>query len=83
MDYSALAAYIKEANLSLDKDKELEKDLQSKFANLSSKKKEAQLGVVAPLNKNAQKNVGHHVFVISIAIATMFFLFIVVLLFLK
>lgn len=82
-DYAALADYIKQANLSLNNDKQLEKDLQSKFANLSSKKQDTQVGVITPLNKNGQKNVGHHVFVVSIAIATMFFLFIVVLLILK
>lgn len=79
-DYANLANFIKQTNLSLGKDKEFEKDLEAKFKNLSEKKKQTQVGDIISLSKNAQKNVGHHVFVISISIASVFFLLTLVLL---
>ncbi|XQP55120.1 MAG: hypothetical protein ACOQNV_03230 [Mycoplasmoidaceae bacterium] len=77
-DYAALSAYIQEA--SLNKDKEFEKDLQTKFESLAKKKQQTKIGVINKLSKDEQKNVGHHVFVISIAIACVFFLLTFVLL---
>lgn len=79
-DYANLAAYIKQANLSLNNDKEFEKDLQTKFESLSTNKQQTQVGVIKQLSKDTQKNIGHHVFVISIAIACVFFLLTLVLL---
>ncbi|MCQ3908434.1 MAG: hypothetical protein MJ200_02570 [Mycoplasmoidaceae bacterium] len=69
-----MAAYIQEANLSKDKDKEFEKDLQARFENLAKNKHQTNVGVIHQLSKNDQRNIGHHVFVISIAIALVFFL---------
>lgn len=82
-DYAALSAYIKQANLSLNSNKAFEKDLHTKFESLSSKKTQTQIATVSALSKNGQKNIGHHVFVISIAIATVFFLLILVLLLIR
>ncbi len=75
-----LSSFIKEANLSDDKDKEFEKDLQSKFENIANTKQQTKVGVIRQLSRNEQKNIGHHVFVISIAIASVFFLLTFVLL---
>lgn len=77
-DYADLSAYIQEINL--NKDKEFEKDLQTKFESISKKKQQTKIGVINKLSKDEQKNVGHHVFVISIAIACVFFLLTFVLL---
>lgn len=82
-DYASLSAFIKAANLDLSKDKELEKDLQTKFETLSNVKADAQVLTINALNKNGQKNIGHHVFIISVAIAIVFFLLILVLLFVR
>ncbi|MBQ0045264.1 MAG: hypothetical protein KBS35_00025 [Mycoplasma sp.] len=79
-DYAKLSDFIKQTNLSLGNDKEFEKDLEAKFKNLSGKKKQTQVGEIISLSKNNQKNVGHHVFVISISIASVFFLLTFVLL---
>lgn len=72
-DYAQLANYISTANLNLDKNKDFEKELHTKYENLSTKQAEAKVGDIKSLSQNLQKNVGHHVFVISIAIATVFF----------
>lgn len=73
-DYAQLSKFIKEAHLSLNKDKEFEKDLQTKFESLSVNKQQTQIDKINKLSENIQKNVGHHIFVISIAIAAVFFI---------
>ncbi|XQP55636.1 MAG: hypothetical protein ACOQNY_02405 [Mycoplasmoidaceae bacterium] len=79
-DYAQLANYISAANLNLDKNKDFEKELHTKYENLSVKQAEAKVGDIKSLSQNLQKNVGHHVFVISIAIATVFFVITLILL---
>lgn len=79
-DYSSLVQYIQKANLSSDKDKEFEKDLQSKYDSLSKQKTDTTIATIYPLSRNGQKNVGHHVFIISVAIAMLFFVITLVLL---
>ena len=79
-DYSSFAQYIKEANLSLDKDKEFERELQSKYENLSKQKTEGKIETIHPLSRNGQKNIGHHVFIVSVAIAMLFFVITLILL---
>lgn len=79
-DYADLTAYLKEVNLSLNKDKEFEKDLHDQYTNLSSKKEERDVYLVDPLTEVNKKNIGHHVFVISAAIAIVFFVITFVLL---
>ncbi|MCQ3915424.1 MAG: hypothetical protein MJ195_01430 [Mycoplasmoidaceae bacterium] len=66
--------------MSLNKDKEFEQDLQTKFESISKTKQQTKIGQIKQLSRNDQKNVGHHVFVISIAIACVFFLLTFVLL---
>lgn len=82
-DYVELSNYIKQANLNLNRNTEFEKDLQKKFEHLSTTKTETQIQEIVPLTQKNQKNIGHHVFVIAIAIASVFFLLILVLLFVK
>ncbi len=82
-DYADLSAFIKLAKLNLDKDKDVEKDLYTKYESLSTKKGETKIASVATLSKDGQKNVGHHVFVVSVAIAILFFVITVVLLFVR
>ncbi|MCQ2956957.1 MAG: hypothetical protein MJ233_03860 [Mycoplasmoidaceae bacterium] len=82
-DYADLSRFIKDAKLNFDKDKDVEKDLHTKYESLSLKKGEAKIATVATLSKDGQKNVGHHVFVVSVAIAILFFVITVVLLFVR
>lgn len=82
-DYSKLSAYIDQANLNLDNHKEFEKDLKTKFENLSATKQQTEVGTITQLSKNIQKNIGHHVFVISISIALLFFIITLILLFVR
>ncbi len=82
-DYADLFAFIKVANLNFDKDKDVEKDLHTKYENLSAKKEEAKIATIATLSRDGHKNIGHHVFVVSVAIAILFFVITVVLLFVR
>lgn len=82
-EYASLAAFIKDANLNINKNKEFEKDLQTKFESLSANKPDASIKTIEQLSKNGQKNIGHHVFVISIAIASIFFVITFVLLMIR
>lgn len=79
-DYVQLSSFINNANLNSNKDKEFEKDLQIKFDNISKSKQQTKMSVVEKLSKNDQINVGHHVFIISIAISSVFFIFVFALL---
>lgn len=79
-DYYSFANYIQQANLSFEKDKEFEKDLQLKYESLSKQRNDGQIMTIHPLNRNGQKNIGHHVFIISVAIAMLFFVITLVLL---
>lgn len=79
-DYVQLAGYVAKANQNTVKDKEFEKDLHTKYENLATTKTETQIGSIIPLSKTGQKNIGHHVFVIAIAISAVFFILIFVLL---
>lgn len=76
-DYADLDHYISDLNLNRDSD--FEKDLHSKYENLSVKN-EGKIGNIETLSRDMQKNVGHHVFVISISIASVFFIITLILL---
>lgn len=82
-DYNELSGYVALANASDTKNKEFEKDLQTKYKTLSSTKAQTQIGSITALSKNGRKNIGHHVFVIAIAISVVFFILTFVLLIVK
>ncbi len=79
-DYADLTAYLKAVNLSSDKDKDFEANLHDQFTNLSAEKEERDVYLVEPISRGNQRNVGHHIFVISAAIAVVFFVITFVLL---
>lgn len=79
-DYADLTNYLKAVNISSDKDKAFEANLHDQFTNLSSQKGDRDVYLVDPIAKDNQRNIGHHVFVISAAIAVFFFVITFVLL---